>query len=129
MLFCRFCRFCRFLFKNSFPTQLHPILLRFANKRGITLNPNEEFTLDLIRGFLRNEERYGYRACPCRLAVGDKEWDKDIICPCDYMPADVEEYGTCFCSLYVSTEFADSGKVHESIPERRPEEKLFFPGD
>jgi ferredoxin-thioredoxin reductase catalytic subunit len=109
--------------------ELYPILLRFANKKGITLNPDVEFAQDLIKGFLHNEERYGYRSCPCRLAVGNKDWDKDIICPCDYMMPDVDEFGVCFCSLYVSNEFAESGKIHESIPERRPEEKLYYPGE
>jgi ferredoxin-thioredoxin reductase catalytic subunit len=113
--------------------ELHPVLLRFANGKGITLNPNKEFALDLIRGFLVNEERVGYRCCPCRLAVGDKDWDRDIICPCTYMMPDVKEFGTCFCSLYVSNEFAErvskgDKTVHVSIPERRPLSKLDFPG-
>ncbi|MDP1086193.1 ferredoxin-thioredoxin reductase catalytic domain-containing protein, partial [Klebsiella pneumoniae] len=52
--------------------------------RGYYFNPDESFTLDLLEGLLVNEERYGYRACPCRLATGDREKDLDIICPCDY---------------------------------------------
>jgi len=60
--------------------------------------------------------------------VGDMDWDRDIICPCVYMMPDVQEYGACFCALYVSNEFARSGKVHESIPERRPLSKLDYPG-
>lgn len=108
--------------------ELHPTLLRFASSRGITLNTDKEFALDLIRGFLHNEERVGYRCCPCRLPVGDKDWDRDIICPCVYMMPDVQEFGTCFCSLYVSNEWAAGGKVHESIPERRPLSKLDYPG-
>ncbi len=35
---------------------------------GYSLNPDVEFVLDLMEGLLTNEERYGYRACPCRLA-------------------------------------------------------------
>jgi ferredoxin-thioredoxin reductase catalytic chain len=113
--------------------ELHPVLLRFAKSKGITLNPDKEFALDLIRGFLVNEERVGYRCCPCRLAVEDKDWDRDIICPCAYMMPDVKEFGTCFCSLYVSNEFAErvskgDKSVHVSIPERRPLSKLDFPG-
>lgn len=47
---------------------------------------------------LINERRYGYRACPCRLASGAKEEDLDIICPCDYRDADLNEHGGC-CSI------------------------------
>ncbi len=115
------------------PDELYPILKRFAEKKGITLNPDEEFAKSLIEGFLKRGEMEGYRACPCRLTVGDKEWDRDIICPCDYMMDDVEEFGACFCALYVSNEYADKVRagntIHTSIPERRPIEKLFYPED
>ena len=45
---------------------------------------------------LANEGRYGYRACPCRLADGEKSADLDIICPCDYRDADLDQYDTCY---------------------------------
>jgi ferredoxin-thioredoxin reductase catalytic chain len=67
-----------------------------ARAGGYFLNPDIEFTKALIRGLLTNEKRYGYQACPCRLASGVKEEDIDIICPCDYRDADVLEHGTCF---------------------------------
>jgi ferredoxin-thioredoxin reductase catalytic subunit len=61
--------------------------------------------------------------CPCRLALGDKEKDRDIICPCVYREADVEEFGSCYCNLYVSSDW-NEGKIPESyIPERRPDDK------
>ncbi|MBN1755593.1 ferredoxin:glutaredoxin reductase [bacterium] len=87
---------------------------------GYFLNPDREFTLQLIRGILINEKRYGYGACPCRLASGKRTEDLDIICPCDYRDSDIEEYGACYCSLYVSKEVADGFKKPESIPDRRP---------
>lgn len=87
--------------------------------RGYYFNPDESFTLDLLEGLLVNEERYGYRACPCRLATGDREKDLDIICPCDYRDEDVEEYGACYCALYVSEEIHLGKKKAVAIPERR----------
>ena len=48
------------------------------------MNPDVEFTKELVKGILVNEKRYGYWNCPCRLASGNKEEDLDIICPCDY---------------------------------------------
>ncbi len=93
---------------------------REAESAGYHLNPDKEFTLGLIEGMLVNERRYGYWACPCRLASGVKAEDLDIICPCDYRDADVAEYGACYCALYVSQEIKDGTKKATRVPERRP---------
>jgi ferredoxin-thioredoxin reductase catalytic chain len=95
-----------------------------AESAGYHLNPDKEFTLGLIEGMLVNERRYGYWACPCRLASGKKSEDLDIICPCDYRDADLSEYGACFCALYVSQDVVDGTRKVRRIPERRPAEKL-----
>ena len=100
--------------------QLYQRLNREAEKGGYHLNPDVEFTKDLVKGLLINERRYGYWACPCRLATGKKFEDLDIICPCDYRDADVLEYGSCYCALYVSTPALKGEKPIHSIPERRP---------
>ncbi len=93
-----------------------------AESAGYHLNPNREFTLGLIEGMLVNEKRYGYWACPCRLASGKKVEDLDIICPCDYRDADIAQYGSCFCALYVSQEIKDGKRKATRVPERRPPE-------
>lgn len=67
-----------------------------AEAAGYHLNPDVEFTKDLVKGLLINEKRYGYGACPCRLSAGKKEEDLDIICPCDYRDADLSDYDTCY---------------------------------
>jgi ferredoxin-thioredoxin reductase catalytic subunit len=90
-----------------------------AEGSGYHLNPDREFTRELVRSLLINQERYGYWACPCRLAAGDKASDLDIVCPCDYRDADLNEFGSCFCALYVSQEIAEGKKQAASIPERR----------
>lgn len=100
--------------------KLHQRLNEEAEKSGYHLNPDVEFTLDLVRGILKNQKRYGYWSCPCRLASGNKEEDLDIICPCDYRDPDLSDYGTCYCALYV-TESVLKGKTKVgTIPERRP---------
>ena len=76
--------------------KLYIQLKKDAASGGYFLNPDVEFTKALVNGLLVNEKRYGYQACPCRLASGIKEEDLDIICPCDYRDADVVEHGTCF---------------------------------
>ena len=91
-----------------------------AKSSGYHLNPDEEFTRDLVEGLLVNEERYGYRACPCRLASGEKDKDLDMICPCDYRDPDLNDYDTCYCGLYVSQAVVDGEKEVKKIPERRP---------
>jgi ferredoxin-thioredoxin reductase catalytic subunit len=103
--------------------QLHQRLSRDAEAGGYHLNPDVEFTKDLVKGLLINERRYGYWNCPCRLATGDKIEDLDIICPCDYRDADVLEYDACYCALYVSTAALKGEKPIQSIPERRPQNR------
>ena len=63
---------------------------------GYHLNPDKEFTRGLVKSLVINERRYGYMACPCRLASGEKQEDLDIICPCDYRDADIVEFDSCY---------------------------------
>ena len=100
--------------------KLYERLKKEAEAAGYHLNPDVEFTKALVKGLLVNEKRYGYWACPCRLAIGKKEDDLDIICPCDYRDLDLNEQGACYCALYVSDEVLSSKKKLQSIPERRP---------
>ncbi|MFC1669738.1 ferredoxin-thioredoxin reductase catalytic domain-containing protein [Spirochaetota bacterium] len=91
-----------------------------AQKNDWQLNPDKEFFDMLIVGLMTNHNRYGYFSCPCRDADGNREMDKDIICPCEYCRPDQKEYGHCFCALYLTPAFFDSGKSPQSIPEKRP---------
>jgi len=91
-----------------------------AKKNGWKLNPDTEFIDSLIEGLTINYNRYGYYSCPCRDADGIKDQDKDIICPCDYCIPDQKDYGHCYCGLYLTQKFYDSGKEPQGIPERRP---------
>ncbi len=103
--------------------KLHQKLKSEADEGGYHLNPDLDFTKELVEGLMVNEERYGYPSCPCRLATGEKQEDLDIICPCDYRDADVSEYNTCYCGLYVSKTVVDGKKQIGKIPERRPVER------
>jgi ferredoxin-thioredoxin reductase catalytic chain len=98
---------------------LYERLKREGEAAGYYLNPDVDFVLDLMEGLLTNEARYGYWACPCRLADGVRDKDLDIICPCDYRDADLDEYGACYCALYVSEEIARGEKEAQPVPERR----------
>jgi len=103
--------------------QLYEKLDKEAEAAGYHLNPDAAMVRELLHGYLVNQKRFGYPSCPCRLASGKKEEDVDIICPCDYRDPDVEEYGGCYCSLYVSKDVKEGRKKIESIPERRPPKK------
>ena len=94
-----------------------------AKSHGYYLNPDSKFLKDLLEGLKRNEERYDYPLCPCRLASGKFEFDRDVICPCDYRDPDVEEYGYCYCALYVRKDVFEGKTPIQPIPERRPMEK------
>lgn len=101
--------------------QAYERLKKEAEANGYRLNPDREFTLRLVEGLLENGKRYGYWMCPCRLAFGERAKDLDLICPCDYRDADLNEYGACYCALYVTDDWIAGRKPHKSIPERRPE--------
>lgn len=102
------------------PENLYTVLSKYAESQGIQLNRDKAFVLDILAGLLKNEERYGYRSCPCRLAAGTREKDADIICPCTYRDPDIKEYGSCYCGLYVSKGWNDGSMEHKPVPERRP---------
>ncbi|MDO5848469.1 MAG: ferredoxin-thioredoxin reductase catalytic domain-containing protein [Methanobrevibacter sp.] len=90
-----------------------------TEKTGYRVNPDVEFVEMLLENIQVNDDRYGYPACPCRLASGKREKDLDIICPCDYRDSDLDEYGFCFCALYVSNDVIENNKKIHSIPDRR----------
>jgi ferredoxin-thioredoxin reductase catalytic subunit/rubredoxin len=100
--------------------KIYSRLYREAEDAGYHLNPDVEFTKDLVRSLLVNEKRFGYWVCPCRLVLGNKNDDLDIICPCDYRDKDLDEFGACYCGLYVSEEILKGTKELTAIPERRP---------
>ena len=94
-----------------------------ARTYGYYLHPDSEFLQDLIEGLKKNWDRYGYPLCPCRVGSGNFELDRDIFCPCDYRDPDVQEFGCCFCALYVRKDLYEGKTPIEPIPERRPPEK------
>lgn len=104
--------------------QLYEKLRSIQEAKGYYFNKDKQAVFELLEALLVNKERYGYMACPCRLASGDREKDRDIICPCVYRTPDVEEYGSCYCNLYVSKEWNEETVDHVPVPERRPAEKI-----
>ncbi|MDD5167975.1 MAG: ferredoxin-thioredoxin reductase catalytic domain-containing protein [Syntrophales bacterium] len=106
--------------------QLYDMLRKVQEPKGYYFNKDTKWVMSILKDLLVNKNRYGYMSCPCRLASGDREKDKDITCPCVYRIADVEEYGSCYCNLYVSKSWNDGLIPHLYVPERRPAEKMAF---
>ncbi len=91
-----------------------------ANRKKWVLNIDSQTIDDLVEGLYQNFNRFGYYNCPCRDTENDRHLDRDIICPCRYAEADIQEYGYCYCSLYLNSSFHQDKEI-KMIPERRPD--------
>jgi thioredoxin len=72
----------------------------YADENGFRLNPDRTAVENLIKGLLRNEQKYGQRYCPCRRITGNIEEDKDKICPCKWHKEEIERDEKCYCGLF-----------------------------
>lgn len=106
--------------------KLYEMMKKVQEAKGYYFNTDRDRVFDLLEALITNKERYGYMGCPCRLVSGDRENDKDIICPCVYSVPDIEEFGSCYCNLYVSKDWNEEKILHQYVPERRPPEKMLF---
>jgi ferredoxin-thioredoxin reductase catalytic subunit len=106
--------------------ELCEMLKKVQEPKGYFFNKDKDWVLTILGDLLINKERYGYMSCPCRLAAGDREKDRDIMCPCSYRPEDINEYGSCYCNLYVSPQWNEDKIEHQYVPERRPAGKSNF---
>ena len=99
--------------------RLYQSLKRVQEPKGYFFNKDKDRVIELLGALIENKDRYGYMSCPCRLASGDREKDKDIICPCIYREPDVKEFGSCYCNLYVSDLWNNGEIPTVYVPERR----------
>lgn len=104
------------------PTAIKKAMEKNAAENRYHLCPDPQLLDDLLEGLATNTRRYGYGSCPCRVASGKKNYDVDIICPCEYRDADVDEFGMCYCGLFVSEKVKNDPSLLGPIPERRPQE-------
>jgi len=106
--------------------KLYEMMKKVQEPKGYYFNEDRERTIELLDALIQNKERYGYMGCPCRLLSGDRENDRDIICPCIYSVPDIVEFGSCYCNLYVSKDWNENKIPNAYVPERRPPEKIKF---
>jgi ferredoxin-thioredoxin reductase catalytic subunit len=72
----------------------------YAHKHGWSLNTDEKQLGTVIKGLVRNKNKFGHPYCPCRLRSGDEEKDRNIECPCIFHKDEVSTQGHCHCNLY-----------------------------
>lgn len=75
-----------------------------AQKKHVKLNPDTATVDRVVKGLIRNKEKYGQALCPCRIRTGDDEIDRFNICPCSDMEKEVNTNGHCKCRLYFKEE-------------------------
>jgi ferredoxin-thioredoxin reductase catalytic subunit len=80
--------------------ELREISQKYAESQGYWLNNDEERLNALLEALLRNEEKHGFRYCPCRALTGNKEEDAKNICPCVYHKDEIKQDGYCKCTLF-----------------------------
>ena len=91
-------------------------------KQELILNPDKEQVKTVAIGLMENYNAFGYFCCPCRESWEDRKKDRDITCPCAYCKPDIEEYGQCYCGLFVSEDVSVDGRELSSIPDRRDDD-------
>ena len=89
-------------FKSENAEELEKDAENYARKTGIKLNPDKKIVKEVINGLLKNKKTKEEFYCPCRITTGDKEKDKEIICPCVFHKKEIKSEGHCKCFLFVS---------------------------
>lgn len=76
----------------------------YAQKKGFKLNSNTLLVDGLLKKMIENEEKYGYRYCPCRPINGNHEDDQKKVCPCFFSDSEIIKNGRCHCGLFENNE-------------------------
>lgn len=105
------------------PDELLEHFRKSGEADGFYLHADPEHVLEIAENLLETKNRYGYLSCPCRLSSGVRTEDADIICPCEYREADVQEFGACYCHLFVDAAHKDDPNFFPEMDDRRPPEK------
>lgn len=89
---------------DNYEKKIREMATKYADKKGYTLNSDNELLDLVISGLAKNKTEYGRQYCPCRIVTGEFEEDKKIICPCIYHEEEIENDGHCHCALFFKTE-------------------------
>ena len=73
---------------------------KFCEQKGYVINPSWMMATNLKSNLCEMEAVFGKRYCPCFEPSGEKELDRKMMCPCEYIEDEIAEYGTCHCALF-----------------------------
>ena len=73
---------------------------KYCEQKGYAVNPSWMMATNLKSNLCEMEATFGKRYCPCFEPSGNKELDKKMMCPCEYIEDEIAEYGTCHCALF-----------------------------
>ena len=71
-----------------------------ADKKHLSLNPDLKIVNTIIKGLVKNKNKFGRPYCPCQIRSGNEETDRNIECPCTYLLDGIAKNGHCKCNLY-----------------------------
>lgn len=86
--------------KEKVKQDMYEWTAKYAEKKGLRLNPDSEMLDLVIEGLANNKIKHGKHYCPCRIVSGNEKEDKKIICPCIYHLDEIEKDGSCHCDLF-----------------------------
>jgi len=83
---------------------------KYGERSEYALNPDAERVQGLLEEMARNKVEFGAMYCPCmtKRLTGVKQVDAKRICPCKWHKEDIEQFGVCYCGLYVKSGFDES---------------------
>jgi len=68
-------------------------------KAGCTINPDDQRVQKVVGLMTMNFTAAGKYYCPCKQSH-PLDTEKDVICPCPEMEAEIDADGFCFCKLF-----------------------------
>ncbi|MBW2965892.1 ferredoxin-thioredoxin reductase [Candidatus Woesearchaeota archaeon] len=75
---------------------------KFCENNDFRLNSDKEHTDTALKGVLENQEKTGFKFCPCQIQTGDFSKDIGLLCPCNFKAQKTwQEKGECWCGLFV----------------------------
>jgi len=75
---------------------------KFCENNDFKLNPDKDHADTALKGVLENEEKTGFKFCPCQIQTGDFSKDIGLLCPCNFKAQKTWlEKEQCWCGLFV----------------------------
>ena len=82
---------------------------KFTTQKNYVLNPSWMMSTNLEIWISEMEKTFGKRYCPCFEPSNDEALNKKMLCPCEFIDDEIEEYGTCHCALFGSPDLDKAG--------------------